>query len=133
MVNDFAPFKGVMTKIKGKKLLQEKVTMDGLMPIGKNDEGLHLADFQCCEDVEMERFTGTFKVQGMHDGNLYMEEKPRRIKNKPIFRQDNSSLSLGRNGMYYFVFTLPKEQVAELPEKLVRQANEVAAKMAFKK
>lgn len=122
-----------MTKIKGKKLLQEKVTMDGLMTIGKNDEGLHLADFQCCEDVEMERFTGVFKVQGMHDGNLYMEEKPRRIKNRPIFRQDNSSLSLGRNGMYYFVFTLPKEQVAELPEKLVRQANEVAAKMAFKK
>ena len=122
-----------MSKIKSKKGIQEQVTLDGLLTIGKNDEGLHLADFQCCEDVETERFAGIFKVQGMHDGNLYMEEKPKRIRNKPIYRQDNSSLSLGRNGVYYFVFTLPKEQVAELPEKLVRQANEVAAKMAFKK
>lgn len=122
-----------MSKIKSKKGIQEQVTLDGLLTIGKNDEGLHLADFQCCEDVEMERFAGIFKVQGMHDGNLYMEEKPKRIRNKPIYRQDNSSLSLGRNGVYYYVFTLPKEQVAELPEKLVRQANEVAAKMAFKK
>jgi hypothetical protein len=38
--------------------------------------------------------------------------------------------------LYYFVFILPKEQLAELPEKLVRQANEAAAKasgMFYKK
>jgi len=118
-----------MGKIKGKKGVQKPVTMDGLMTIGKMDDGRHRADFQCCEDVELEKFIGRFKVQGMHDGNLYMEEYPKRLRNKPIFRQDNSSLSLGRNGIYYFVFTLPEGQLAELPEKLVRQANEVAVKV----
>ena len=119
-----------MSKIKGKKSVQEQVTMDGLMTVGKLEDGRRRADFQCCEEVELEKFTGRFKVQGMHDGNLYMEEYPKRLRNKPMFRQDNSSLSLGRNGVYYFVFTLPEEQLAELPEKLVRQANEAAAKVS---
>jgi hypothetical protein len=119
-----------MSKIKGKKSVQEQVTMDGLLTVGKLEDGRRRADFQCCEEVELEKFVGRFKVQGMHDGNLYMEEYPKRLRNKPMFRQDNSSLSLGRNGVYYFVFTLPEEQLAELPEKLVRQANEAAAKVS---
>ena len=118
-----------MSKSKCKKGVQEQVTMDGLMTVGKLEDGRRRADFQCCEEVELEKFVGRFKVQGMHDGNLYMEEYPKRVKNKPMFRQDNSSLSLGRNGVYYFVFTLPEGQLAELPEKLVRQANEAAAKV----
>ena len=109
--------------------IKEQVTMDGLMTVGKLEDGRRRADFQCCEEVELEKFVGRFKVQGMHDGNLYMEEYPKRLRNKPMFRQDNSSLSLGRNGVYYFVFTLPEGQLAELPEKLVRQANEAAAKV----
>ena len=119
-----------MGKIKGKKGVQEQVTMDGLLTVGKLEDGRRRADFQCCEEVELEKFVGRFKVQGMHDGNLYMEEYPKLLRNKPMFRQDNSSLSLGRNGVYYFVFTLPEEQLAELPEKLVRQANEAAAKVS---
>ena len=118
-----------MSKSKCKKGVQEQVTMDGLMTVGKLEDGRRRADFQCCEEVELEKFVGRFKVQGMHDGNLYMEEYPKRLRNKPMFRQDNSSLSLGRNGVYYFVFTLPEGQLAELPEKLVRQANEAAAKV----
>ena len=118
-----------MGKNEGKKGVQEQVTMDGLMTVGKLENGLRRADFQCCEEVELEKFVGRFKVQGMHDGNIYMEEYPKRLRNKPIFRQDNSSLSLGRSGMYYFVFTLPEGLLAELPEKLVRQANEAAAKV----
>ena len=106
----------------------KQLTLDGLMTIGVMEDGRHSADFQCCEDVEMEKFIGRFKVQAMHDGNLYMEEYPKRIRNHPLFRQDNSSLSLGRNGMYYFVFWLPEAEVRALPEKLVRQANEAAAK-----
>jgi hypothetical protein len=38
--------------------------------------------------------------------------------------------------MYYFVFWLPEDELAELPEKLVKQANEAAAKasgLLFKK
>ena len=125
-----------MSKSKCKKGVQEQVTMDGLMTVGKLEDGRRRADFQCCEEVELEKFVGRFKVQGMHDGNLYMVEYPKRLRNKPMFRQDNSSLSLGRNGVYYFVFTLPEGQLAELPEKLVRQANEAAAKVSglfFKK
>ena len=117
-----------MSKIKSKKGVQEQMTLDGMMTVGKFEDGRHRAVFQCCEDVEMEKFIGRFKVQAMHDGNLYMEEYPKRIRNKPLFRQDNSSLSLGRNDMYYFVFWLPEAEVKALPEKLVRQANEAAAK-----
>jgi hypothetical protein len=108
---------------------QKQVTLDGLMTIGMLENGLHSADFTCCEDVELEAFSGTFKVQGMRDGNVYMTEKPKRQKNKPLFRDDNSSLSLGRDGKYYFVFTLPEQLVAELPEQLVRQASAIAQKV----
>ena len=117
-----------MSKSKSKKDIQEQVTLEGLMTVGKYDDERRWADFQCCEDANVEKFTGRFKVQAMHDGNIYMEEYPKRIRNHPLFRQDNSSLSLGRNGMYYFVFWLPEAEVKALPEKLVRQANEAAAK-----
>ena len=98
------------------------------MTFGMLENGLRTADFNCCEDVVMEAFVANFKVQGMRDGNVYLTELPKRIRNKPLFRQDNSSMSLGRNGVYYFVFWLPESELALLPEKLVRQANEAAAK-----
>lgn len=115
--------------MSNKKKREEKTVMvDGMMTFGKLDDGRHTADFMTYEDAEIEAFQRPCKVQAMRGGCVYITEYPKRIKNKPIFRQDNSSLSLGRNGLYYFVFTLPKEQLAELPEKLVRQANEAAAK-----
>lgn len=51
------------------------------------------------------------------------------MRKEPLFREDNSSLSLGRNGRYYFVFTLPEELVDELPLELVRQALSIAQKV----
>ena len=57
-----------------------------------------------------------------------MVEKPKRVKNTPIFRDDNSSLSKGKNGRYYFVFSLEEERIEELPEELVRQAVAIAEK-----
>ena len=105
-------------------------TLDGLMTIGKFKDGLHSADFMCCEDgVNMETFSGLFRVQGMWNGNIYMTEKPKRKRNTPIFREDNSSLSLGRDGRYYFYFSLPKELVDELPMELVRQAYAISRKV----
>ena len=59
------------------------------------ETGLHTLDFECCEDVETEPFRGVFSVQCMRDGNVYMTEQKKRQRNKPIFRDDNSSLSLG--------------------------------------
>ena len=108
---------------------EKQVSLDGLMTIGMLENGLKMADFMCCEDVEMEAFSGTFKVEGKHDGNVYMTEKPKRIKNKPIFREDDSSFSHGKDKKYYFFFSLDEDQLELLPEKLVRQASVIAQKV----
>ena len=112
-----------------KKQSQRQVTLEGMMTFGQLEDGLRTADFQCCEDVEMEAFNGLCKVQMMRDGNVYMTELPKRIRNKPLFRDDNCSLSLGQNGHYYFVFTMPEDLLHELPQQLVRQASAIAQKV----
>ena len=107
---------------------QSLVTAKGLMVFGQSEKGLHTADFECCDDIQVEPYTGNFKLQIMRDGNVYATERPKRIKNTPIFREDNSSLSLGKDGRYYFVFSLPEDSVNELPELLLRQARAIARK-----
>ena len=99
------------------------------MVFGKLENGLLTADFECCEDVEMEGCITTCKVQVMRDGNVYMTELPKRIRNRAIFRDDNCSLSHGKNGRYYFVFSLEDERIEDLPEELVRQASVIAQKV----
>jgi hypothetical protein len=116
-------------KKNSKKKNQREVTLDGMMTIGKSDNNLYQADFQCCEDVEVETFIGRFKVQGMRDGNVYMEELPKRVKNKPLFRLDNSSFSLGRDGWYYYLFRLPESELKALPELLMKDVREAVAKI----
>ena len=112
------------------KIIEEtQVMIEGLMAFGKTEKGERTLDFQCCEDVVAEPFTGDFKVQGMRDGNVYMTEKPKRHKNKPIFRDDNCSLSHGHNGKYYFVFTMDDDRIRELPQQLVQQAGNIARKV----
>ena len=108
---------------------QRQVTVDGLMVFGQTEEGLRTADFECCEDVEMQAFVAKCKVQVMRDGNVYMTELPKRVKNQAIFREDNSSLSKGKDGRYYFYFSLPEELINELPKELVRQASAIAEKL----
>ena len=103
--------------------------LDGLMTLGLLENGLRTADFTCCEDVELDAFSGTFKVQGMRDGNVYMTQKPKRVRNKALFRDDNASLSQGRDGKYYFYFSLDENQLEQLPEKLVHQASAIAQKV----
>ena len=103
--------------------------VEGLMTFGKQESGLRTLDFECCEDVAAEAFQGDFHVQGMRDGNVYMTEKPKRHKNKPIFREDNCSLSHGKDKRYYFYFSLDEDQLGQLPEKLVRQARAIAQKV----
>ena len=103
-------------------------SLTGLMTFGTTDDKKHIMDFACTEYVEMEAFVGDCKVQAMRDGNVYITEKPKRVRGKALFREDNSTLTLGRDGRYYFVFTLPKKQQKALPEKLVRQAVAIAEK-----
>ena len=102
--------------------------VDGLMTFGETDNGLHTLDFMCTECVEMEPFLANCKVQGMRDGNVYITERPRRKKGHPLFREDNSTLTLGRDHRYYFVFTLPEDQLDLLPDRLVHQALSIAQK-----
>ena len=108
---------------------ERQVTLDGMMTIGMLENELIIADFMCCEDVEMQAFSGTFKVEGKHDGNVYMTEKPKRRRNKALFRDDNASLSQGHNKRWYFYFSLDEDQLEQLPEKLVHQASAIAQKV----
>ena len=107
---------------------ESEMTLNGMMTFGKCEDGLHFADFECCEEVEMEPFVGDCKVQVMRDGNVYITERPKRIRNRALLRDDNSSLSLGQNGRFYFVFSLPAAELDKLPAQLVRQASAIAGK-----
>ena len=111
---------------------EKQVMLDGLMTLGVLENGLHSADFACCEDVELAEFSGTFKVQCMRDGNVYMTELPKRVRNKALFRDDNASLSQGQDKRWYFYFSLDEDQLEQLPEKLVRQASAIAQKVVRK-
>ena len=108
---------------------ERQVMLDGLMTLGLLKNGLRTADFTCCEDVELDAFSGTFKVQGMRDGNVYMTQLPKRVRNKALFRDDNATLSKGRDGKFYFYFSLDGDRLEELPEQLMRQARAIAQKV----
>ena len=119
-------------KTRKSNILGEQVMVEGLMTFGKLESGKRTLDFECCEDVAAEAFKGNFQVQGMRDGNVYMSELPKRHKNKPLFREDNCSLSHGRNGRYSCVFSLEEDEVEQLPQKLMDQASAIANKMLRK-
>lgn len=107
----------------------KQVTLDGMITFSQYENGLRAADFNCIEDVSMESFSGRCKVQAMRDGNVYITQLPKRIRNKALYREDNSSLTLGNDGRYYFSFSLMAEDVEKLPQELVRQANAIAHKV----
>ena len=104
-------------------------TMEGQMCLGVTDNGLKTLDFMCTEYVELEPFAARCRVQAMRDGNVYITELPKLKRNTPLFREDNSSLTLGRDGKYYFCFILPEGQVKQLPDRLVHQALAIAQKV----
>ena len=108
---------------------QKPLNLDGFMTIQLKDDGLHTADFQCCEDVQMEPFTGNFRVQGMRDGNIYMDQKPKRIKNKPKFREDHSSLSFTSHRKVYVVFCESVDDIDEIPKNMVKEVRKLAKKL----
>ena len=116
-------------KTRKSEILGEQVMVEGMMAFGKLENGQRTLDFECCEDVAAEAFHGDFRVQGMRDGNVYMTEKPRRHKNKPLFRDDNCSLSHGHNGKFYFVFTMDDDRLGDLPQQLIQQAGNIARKV----
>lgn len=63
------------------KVTKKEITVDGMMSFNELKNGLFGADFVCCEDAVLEPFTGLCKVQAMRDGNVYITEKPKRVRN----------------------------------------------------
>ena len=108
---------------------QKPLTIEGFVTIQKKDDGLHTADFQCCEDVQMEPVKGDFRVQMMRDGNIYMDEKPKRKRNKPKFREDHSSLSITSHRQIYVVFCESVDEINEAPKNMVREVQRLAKKL----
>lgn len=116
---------------RNRKQTSGKTTsLTGLMTFGTTDDNKHIMDFACTEYVEMEAFMADCKVQAMRDGNVYITERPKRVRGKALFREDNSTFSLGRNERYYFVFSMEKRQVKQLPDALVHQALSIAQKVS---
>ena len=107
----------------------KQLTLDGMITFSQFENGMRAADFHCCEEVTIEPFCAHCKVQAMRDGNVYISQLPARKRNRPLFREDNCSLSLGHDGRYHFTFNLPAEHVELLPQELVRQASVIARKV----
>ncbi len=118
-----------MKKNITKKIVKNQVSLGGLLTVGNLDNGLRVADFMCSDDVTMEPFASKCMVQSMRDGNLYITELPKRTRNRAIFREDNCSLTRGKNGRWYFTFSMPEERLTDLPAELVRQASVIAGKV----
>ena len=109
--------------------IERTTTLNGMMTFGTIDGNQHILDFMSTEVAEINPFIANCKVQAMRDGNVYITQKPRYKRNTPLFREDNSTLTLGRDDRYYFVFTLPQEQLDLLSDRLVHQALAIAQKV----
>jgi hypothetical protein len=66
------------------KVTKKEITVEGMMTFDKLGAGQRMLDFMCCEDVALEPFTGLCKVQAMRDGNVYITEKPKRVRNNSL-------------------------------------------------
>lgn len=118
-----------MTKNIQKITEKKQLSLEGMLTLGRTKEGLKTADFVCSEYVDLEAFAGKCNVQIMRDGNVYITELAKRIRNSPIFREDNSSFSRGKDRRFYFFLSMPDEQLEQIPDELVRQATAIAEKI----
>ena len=121
--------KNIIKKNSYKKITNKYVNYEALVNLGELKNGLRIANIVSCEDVEVEGFIGRCKVQLLHDGHIQIVQLPKRLRNKPIFRDDNCTFTLGKDGRYYFVFTMPEQLIFEIPGQLRRQAGAIAAKI----
>ena len=121
--------KNIIKKNSYKKTTIKDVNYEALVNLGELKDGLRIANIVSCEDVEVEGFIGRCKVQLLRDGHIEIVQLAKRHKNKPIFRDDNCTFTLGKDGRYYFVFTMPEQLIFEIPGQLRRQAGAIAAKI----
>lgn len=111
------------------QVVLKPVTVDGMLTIANEETGLIRLDFDTWDEFDARMIKGKFFLRGYHDGKIYMIEIPKRERNTPIFRDDNCSFSLGKDGKYYFYFTMKQEDIKKLPAKLVKQASAIAQKI----
>lgn len=121
--------KNIIKKNSYKKTTNKDVNYEALVNLGELKNGLRVANIVSCEDVEVEGFIGRCKVQLLRNGHIEIVQLPKRLRNKAIFRDDNCTLTLGKDGKYYFVFTMPEALIYEIPGQLRRQANAIAEKI----
>ena len=121
--------KNIIKKNSYKKTIIKDVNYEALVNLGELKDGLRIANIVSCEDVEVEGFIGRCKVQLLRDGYIEIVQLAKRHRNKPIFRDDNCTFTLGKDGRYYFVFTMPEQLIYEIPGQLRRQAGAIAVKI----
>ena len=114
---------------KNLKTNRGPISLRGMMTYGRLDNGIMALDFACIEPAVVEAFLGNCKVQVSHYGDVYITQNPKRKRNTPLFRDDNCSLTLGRDQRYYFIFSMPETEVKHLPIELVRQSLAIAQKV----
>ena len=109
-----------------KNLVKREITLDGMMSLGQLGNGLHIGRFDCYDFLNMEPFMGNFKIQGMRDGKLYLEEKKKRKHRSPDFRTPHAWVSLNcEDGIDRMGFFLPTEQREDFIPLLKKEMKQV--------
>jgi hypothetical protein len=122
--------KNIIKKNSYKKITNKDVNYEALVNLSFED-GLCTAEIASCEDVKVEGFRGKCKIKMETDGGFCIKQLPKRERNKAIFRDDNCTLTRGKDGKFYFVFIMPEALVHELPTQLSCQALNIAEKVKF--
>ncbi|MBR5396179.1 MAG: hypothetical protein IK144_13995 [Bacteroidaceae bacterium] len=113
-------------KKNNKNLVKREITLDGMMSLGQLENGLRIGRFDCYDFVDMEPFTGNFKVQGMREGRLYLEEKKKRKHRSTDFRTPHAWVSLNcEDGIDRMGFFLPTEERKDFIPLLKKEMKQV--------
>ena len=112
-------------------MVVDYLNVDGAMSYGHYSNGQHGLDFLPMEpeSIEMEPWAARCKVQCTRGGYVFVTELPRRVRNKPLYREDNATFSHGRDGKWYFTFSMEEDELYRLPDALARQAKAIAKKV----
>ena len=97
-----------------------------MMSFDKLNNGLHIAEFESTDYVEIDPISGDFRVQIRRNGSVTMIQKPRKIRRGPIRRGDRWSISLTCDGTILINWRLPINDIELAPKLLRKDAREIA-------
>ena len=115
------------TKSNKNRTNESEMTLNGMMTFGKCENGLRYADFECCEEVEMEPFVGDCKVQVMRDGNVYITLTGYIVEDNTIYYEEedrvimegnveDGKLYLGIDGSFTYTAVLEAAKIVEIEQ-----------------